>query len=815
MRQLSWMNYLCIHCHFYQPPRENPWLEQIELQDSAYPYHDWNERISAECYGPNLAARILDAQQYIIRILNNYTKISFNFGPTLLSWAAENSTELYEGILNADKQSQKIFSGHGSAIAQGYNHMIMPLANSRDKLTQIRWGIEDFRSRFGRLPEGLWLPETAVDTESLDLMAQAGIAYAILAPHQAKAIRPLSGDSNWQDVTGSRVDPSRAYQFKGPSGNTIVLFFYDGPISQAVAFEKLLNNGEGFAKRLTGAFSGTRSWPQLMHIATDGETYGHHHRHGEMALAFALDYVESKKLAKLTNYGEFLEKNPPTHEAQIIENTSWSCVHGIERWRSNCGCNAGRHGWNQDWRRPLRESLDWLRDWITPRFEKLASGLLKDPWEARNGYISVVLARTPESRDAFGAEFFARDLTIDEQVTVWKLMELQRNAMLMYTSCGWFFDELSGIETVQVIQYAGRVVQLAEQLFNESIEDQFLERVGCAKSNLPEYGDGATIYSRYVKPSIVDLEKVGAHYSISSLFAPYGERTDIFAYTVKRLDYHTGDAGKMRMALGQARFTSKVTQESEVLTFWVVHFGDHNVAGGVRPAGPAAKYLDLLAAISGSFDRVDIPEVIRLLDKRFGEKTYSLRSLFRDEQRRILRTILSTTVAEAEAAYLQLYDHHAALMRFITSLGTPMPREFSAAVEYAINSLMRRACSAEELDGERIRSLLREAQASNVSLDKTTTEFLLRRKLDALGGRFAAEPSNLERIADLQKALKIVKQMPFPVNLWGAQNQVYAVQGGLYVRTKRRAQRGDPKAREWVNAYSDLSELLMIRLSSA
>ena len=805
------MNYLCIHCHFYQPPRENPWLEQIELQDSAYPYHDWNERISAECYAPNLAARILDDRQYITRIINNYTRISYNFGPTLLSWAAEKAPEMYQGIINADKLSQKLFSGHGSAVAQAYNHIIMPLANSRDKETQIRWGIEDFRSRFGRLPEGLWLPETAVDIESLDLMARAGITYAILAPHQAKAVRPLAG-GEWQDVSGSQIDPSRAYEFTGPSGKTLAVFFYDGPISQAVAFEKLLHNGEEFAKRLTGVFSNSRTWPQLMHIATDGETYGHHHRHGEMALAYALDWIESKKLAKVTNYGEFLEKNPPTHEAQIHENTSWSCIHGIERWRSNCGCNAGRLGWNQDWRRPLREALDWLRDFITPRFETAAAPLLKGPWKARNGYINVVLERSAEARDQFGQQYFSRDLTLDEQVTVWKLMELQRNAMLMYTSCGWFFDELSGIETVQVIEYAGRVVQLAEQLFQEPLEDQFLERVAAAKSNLAEYGDGATIYRRYVKPSIVDLEKVGAHYSISSLFAPYGERSDVFAYSVKRLDYHTGDAGKLRMALGQARFTSKVTQESEVLTFWVVHFGDHNVAGGVQKADGSAKYQDMLAAISGSFERVEIPEVVRLLDKRFGDKTYSLRSLFRDEQRRIVGTILSATVTEAEAAYLQLYNNHASLMRFITSLGSPMPREFTAAVEYAINTLLRRACGAEEIDAERIRSLLREAQASNANIDKTTIEFLLRRKIEALALRFAAEPSKIERILDLQHTLKIIKQMPFPVNLWSAQNHVYAVQTGLYVRTKRRANRGDQKAREWVEAYLNLSELLAIRV---
>jgi alpha-amylase/alpha-mannosidase (GH57 family) len=805
------MKLLCIHCHFYQPPRENPWLEQIELQDSAYPYHDWNERISGECYAPNLAARILDESQRIARIVNNYSKISFNFGPTLLSWAIEHAPEVYRGLIEADKQSQKNFSGHGSAMAQAYNHMILPLANSRDKRTQIRWGFEDFVYRFGRLPEGMWLPETAVDLESLDLMAQAGLSFAILAPHQAKAIRPLDGGGNWQDVTGGRIDPSRAYLLNTPSGRRMNLFFYDGPISQAVAFEKLLDNGEKFASRLLGAFSDSRSWAQLMHIATDGETYGHHHRHGEMALAYALDYIESKKLAKITNYGEFLEHNPPQCEVQIYENTAWSCVHGIERWRTNCGCNSGRIGWNQQWREPLRQALDWLRDTVNPEFEEIGSTFFNDPWAARDAYINVMLDRSPEMRQSFGQEHFLRPLSPAEEVIVWKLMELQRHAMLMYTSCGWFFDDLSGIETVQVIEYAGRVVQLAEQVLGGQFEDAFLERLALAQSNLPEYGNGADIYKRYVKPSIVDLEKVGAHYCISSLFAPYGERTDVFSYSVKRLDYHTGEAGKLRMALGQARFTSKITQESEVLAFWVVHFGDHNVAGGVQSLEEAAGYHDLLEKINESFARVDIPEVVRLLDKRFG-KTYSLRSLFRDEQRRIVRSILSATVAEAETAYLQLYEHHAALMRFITRLGTPMPREFTAAIEYAINSLLRRACSSDELDGERIQSLLHEAQASNVSLDRTTLEFSLRRKIETLSARFAADPSNLEKLDDLRSALKIVKQMPFPVNVWVAQNHVYATQGGLYQRTKRRAQRGDSKAKAWAEAYLQLSELLSIRV---
>lgn len=823
------MKHLCIHCHFYQPPRENAWLEQIELQDSAYPYHDWNERVDAECYAPNLAARILDRSQYITRIVNNYSKISFNFGPTLLSWAKEHAPETYAGILEADRESQARFSGHGSAMSQSYNHIIMPLANTRDKRTQVLWGIADFISRFGRKPEGMWLSETAVDSETLDIMAAAGIGFTILAPHQAKAVRPIPiaqtatrgrkssaaapPPIEWSDVTGGRIDPTRAYLFRTPSGGKINLFFYDGPISQGVAFEKLLDNGEKFASRLMGAFSAERTWPQLAHIATDGETYGHHHKHGEMALAYALQYIEENKLAQITNYGEFLERHSSTHEVQIYDNTAWSCVHGVGRWSRDCGCNSGgRPGWNQAWRKPLRDALDWLRDLVAPKFEALGKKYLRDPWAARDSYIDVILGRTPENRRRFGEQHFVRELDGAEQTTVWKLMELQRNAMLMYTSCGWFFDDLSGIETVQVIQYAGRVVQLAEQLFGTPVEESFLEKLSLANSNLAESGNGRDIYNRSVKPAMVDLEKVGAHYSISSLFAPYSESTDIVSYAAERLDYHKRDAGKLRMAFGKARFTSKVTCESETLTFWVVHFGDHNVAAGVQKVQDEARYKEMLELMGNSFSRVDIPEVVRLLDRQFGNRIYSLRSLFHDEQRRIVRTILSSTVAEAEAAYLSIYEHHAALMRFINSLGTPMPREFAAAVEYALNGLLRRACSSEKLDGDRIRNLLGEVQSSNIALDKTTLEFLLRRKLESLADRFRAQPDNLLRLEELMATLQITRQMPFAVNLWSVQNQVYAIQQGLFQAKRRSVQEGDAGAAAWVDSYLGLSDELHLHI---
>jgi len=528
------MRYVCVHGHFYQPPRENPSLEAIELQDSAYPYHDWNERITSECYAPNGLSRILDGEQRIVQLVNNYSQISFNFGPTLLSWIESKAPKVYEALRQADKSSQERFSGHGSAIAQAYNHVILPLANCRDRVTQVKWGLRDFEHRFGRSPEGMWLPETAVDTHTLEALAANGIKYTILAPRQAKRIRKR-GSRSWQDVTGDRVDPSRAYLVRLPSRKTINVFFYDGPISQGVAFERLLDNGQRFADRLMSGFSDARQWPQLVHIATDGESYGHHHRFGEMALTYALHHIETNKLAELTNYGQFLEKHPPDHFAEIVENSSWSCVHGIERWRSNCGCNSGGHaGWTQEWRGPLRAALDWLRDCLAPLYEQKAAGLLKEPWKARDEYVRVILDRSKENVDRFLGEHGTRPLEPAEQIAALKLLEMQRHAMLMYTSCGWFFDDLSGLETVQVIHYAGRAVRLAQDFAQEDIESQFVECLAAAKSNLPEQGDGKQIYEKWVKPAIVTADMVAAHYAISSLFESYGERTKIYCYDVER-----------------------------------------------------------------------------------------------------------------------------------------------------------------------------------------------------------------------------------------------------------------------------------------
>jgi alpha-amylase/alpha-mannosidase (GH57 family) len=795
------VNYVCIHGHFYQPPRENPYLEAIELQDSAYPYHDWNERITAECYAPNAASRILDAENRIVKLVNNYARISFNFGPTLLSWLKDSAPRVYAAIQEADKESQQHFSGHGSAIAQAYNHMILPLANRRDKETQVKWGIKDFESRFARKPEGMWLPETAVDTETLEVIAANGIQFAILAPRQAKRVRSKRS-GRYHDVTGSRIDPAHAYLAKLPSRKRLNLFFYDGPISQAVAFEGLLSDGKRFADRLMSGFSSTRQFPQLVHIATDGESYGHHHHFGEMALTYALEEIEKNNLAKLTNYGEYIEKHPGEDLVEIVENSSWSCVHGVERWRSDCGCNSGGHAWNQQWRAPLRAALDWLRDRLAPIFESRASMYLRDPWASRDDYIRVILNRSEESRAAFFADHAIRPLEPAEQVTVLKLLEMQRHAMLMYTSCGWFFDELSGLETVQVIHYAGRALRLAEECSGESIEGEFLQHLARAQSNLPEHGNGARIYEKWVKPAVIDINRVAGHYAISSLFETYAERTGIYCYDVARLRYSVEAEGKMHLATGCADFKSAITGESAALDFSVLHLGDHNLTAGVQPCEKFSE--ENQKKLVDAFTQADTAEIIRLLDQIYGKEIFSLRMLFRDEQRKITRLILTDSLNSAAAVYRTVFETQAPLIRFLNGLDIPVPNALKSAAEIALNNQFQQYLEKAELDSDSIQGLLREAAATRISLDATTHEYKLRKRIEAEAAAFAADPSNLAVAARMIKLLDLLPSLPFSVVLWEAQNLVYRPLLTAYQQNGWHSPQPDPSS---IQRHEELNRL--------
>jgi len=806
--------YICIHGHFYQPPRENPWLEAVELQDAVYPYHDWNAKITEECYAPNASSRILDDQDRILQVVNNYSKISFNFGPTLLAWLEEQSPQVYEAILEGDRESQKHFSGHGSALAQPYNHTIMPLANRRDKTTQILWGIRDFEHRFGRAPEGMWLPETAVDLETLDIMSQAGIRFTILAPHQAKRVK--QEDGAWEDLNGGIVDTTVPYRIALPSGRESALFFYDGPLSRAVAFEGLLRNGESFAKRLVGAFTDDRPTGQLVHIATDGESYGHHHRFGDMALAYAIHYIESNRLATVTNYGEFLETHPPKQWVEIQENTSWSCAHGVERWRSDCGCHTGANPhWRQPWRKPLREALDWLRDAVSPLFEKGAAALVADPWEARNQYIHVVLRRTPKAIHSFFAQEGKQSLGENDRTTALKLLELQRHAMLMYTSCGWFFDDLSGIETIQILRYAGRVLQLAEELDGIQLEPTFLEILSRATSNLSGYGGGDAIYERLVRPAVVDLKKVAAHYAISSLFEDYEKETDIYCYRVRQEKYDFQEAGKAKLAVGRATVVSEITRESGTFFFGVLHLGDHNLSCGVAPFQKKGQREELARELSSAFGRADFAEVFRILEMRFGRDQYTLRDLFHDEQRKILDTIMAATVEDAEASYRQIYEYHVPLMRFLKDVGIPAPKAMYEAAELVLNANLRRVFQEDPLDGDLARSILDEIRMEGVTIDTPTLELVVRRKVESLAEEMLAAPKSLPPLVSLDEALDVVRMLPFTVNLWTVQNIYYELLMNYYPNVKEREAHGDSVTQEWVNRFVAVGKKLSFRMEYA
>ena len=801
--------WVCIHGHFYQPPRENPWLEAIEPQPSAHPYRDWNERITAECYRPNTAARVVDGQGTIIQIVDNYERMSFNVGPTLMSWLERCAPDVHAALIEADRASMKRFSGHGSAMAQAYNHMIMPLASPRDQATQVKWGIADFRRRFGRAPEGMWLPECAVNTASLEALAAEGILFTVLAPHQAKAWRPPGGE--WRTTS---VDPGRVYKYKLPSGKTIDLFFYDGATSQAVAFERLLSDGHHIISRMTSRGPVEDERPTLCHIATDGETYGHHHRYGDMALAWALSQVEQGwNGARLTNYAEFRTKVPATWEVQLVENSSWSCVHGISRWREDCGCNSGgKPGWNQKWRRPLRDALDWLRDQAYATLETVGGWLYKDPWAARDAYIDVLVAPTAssEARDRFLVAHASHPLGPEERVRALSLMEMARHAMLMYTSCGWFFDDLSGIETVQCMQYAARVAELIHAVRGISVEPELVDRLSVARSNLPDEGDGRRVWAQRVRPARIDPEKVCAHVAVHALVEPSApeQAVAVDGFEVEFVDRVERRSGRARMVAATVRVRSVLTEAATALCFAGLHLGEQHVTGGVRPPPDPTEWTVTLKELRDSLETGDVFAAQRAIDRHFPGAHLSLGALLPGSRERVLAAVLGDAIREVQDQVGDSYEQHAPLIRWLVAHDLPVPEVLRTVAEIALRRRVLTNLEAEDASFATLRDHLADAAEVRVSLDTPAIALAasegLRRLIDRVptspDGPAGLDPAALDTVA---RAADVAARMKSSVDLWFVQNATWRLLDRL-PELRKLGQAGDTRA---LQALVDLERL--------
>ncbi len=683
MKNPSEKKHVCIHAHFYQPPRENPWIEEIEREDSAAPYHDWNERINLECYRANTAARLVDNQNRILGLMNNYRYLSFNFGPTLIHWLERYDPWVYQAILDADRQSLEALGGHGNAIAQVYNHIIMPLANRRDKLTQIRWGIGDFEHRFGRRPEGMWLAETAVDRATLLLLAEAGIEYTVLSPHQAARWRFRKGDTQWRDAAGGAIPTGRAYRYSCGEGKYINIFFYDPALAHGVAFGRMLEHSARFLEQIEATWSlrdPLSMEPWLVNVATDGESYGHHFKFGDMALAAALEELKRNPSAEIVNYGWFLSRFPVVAEVEIIERTAWSCAHGLGRWSSDCGCRmGGEPGWTQKWRAPLRKALEYVRDSLAVHFETRTANLCADPWDARDEYIDLILDRRNHLSRFLGKHL--RDGPHSSNVSRFlELLEMQRFSLLMFTSCGWFFDEISRLESVLLLKYAAMAIQLAEKTGSAELTPEFLRLLALAPSNVPEYGNGANVFLQEVGSKGFGRARVAANYAIQSLARSAQREFQIYAYSILPQKEEDLGAIPVKSLYGLVSVQDDRTLDKEDFLYAVIHFGGLDFRCSVKPCLDEGEYESILAALQDSIEEQNTIKMVRVLDEKFGTDYFGLEDVLKDLRAAIALDISRKALGAYTDLQRNLFNTYKPLLLSLRQWGIGIPSDLRVSI---------------------------------------------------------------------------------------------------------------------------------------
>ena len=748
MKNDDQQRYLIIHGHFYQPPRENPWTERIDRQESASPYHDWNERIATECYHPNARSRRLDGYGRILTLVNNYEHISFNFGPTLLEWISKHHPELHGQIVEADALSAGRRGGHGNAIAQVYNHIIMPLASLRDQETQIRWGVHDFQRHFGREPAGIWLAETAVNETTLELLIDFGFRFIILSPHQADRVREIGGGA-WLNVSAGNIMTGMPYRCFGARKKRsrkrfIDIFFYDAQLSTDVSFNHLCRSGDTFADAVASAYE--RTGGDLVTIATDGEIYGHHEPFADMALAYLISKAARERGIEMTNFPAYLDAHEPAFEVQIKkgpsgEGTAWSCPHSVGRWKENCGCSTGApEGWNQEWRSPLRKGLDKLRDELTARFEKEGGRILADPWKARNEYIEIIENRSSTAAAGFVRDRASVELQDPEIARGVSLLEAQRNALLMFTSCGWFFNDISGIETTQLMKYAARAAELADADEPDRLESILLGELEKAVSNIETHGTGADLYMQEKRYSAVDGGFLAGQFVLTRHLECPDASPESFGYEFEVLGEDSIEFDDESIRTGLFEMTSPYSLEKWLFAYALILGPPAKVVCMVKAAEGPEEYKGLRANLDRLPEGSDRKEIIRKFAELFGGHVFVMRDLFPEDREKILGKLAARQIDSLDERLEQLYLEDRDLLRLFSETHITAPPVIRVPAETVLSRRLERElenweCQLDTAGLEGVKAVLAEADFYGISLDRSAVSRMFTELLvEALGG---------------------------------------------------------------------------------
>ncbi|MFA6583232.1 MAG: DUF3536 domain-containing protein [Elusimicrobiaceae bacterium] len=737
--QAKGRKFVVIHGHFYQPPRENPWLNHIEEQSTAAPAHDWNERIAEECYNPNGTARINGPDGAIADLTNNYEFLNFDFGPTLLTWYEKAFPEDYQKILDGHKKSAKRL-GAGNGIAQAYNHIILPLAPFRDRLTQVLWGIEDFRHRFGEYPSSLWCPETACNDDILKLLIDVRMKYVILDTSQVQKVRKC-GTQKWLDVSNGSIDPRRPYIWhdRGADGEpipgrSIAIFFYDGPVSKAVAFEDVMRDSYTMTQRINACFDAEAQEDQVVSISTDGESYGHHRKFADLTLAHLFKGELVRHGFEITNYAAFLEQHPPLWEAVIKpgedgKGTSWSCAHGVARWREDCGC--GREGQqHQRWRAPMRSALDWLNATLAGIYEKEGSRFFRNAWDARNDYIRVML-------DGHNLPWFINKNCVktpdrNETSAILRLLEMQKYSMFMYTSCGWFFSDISRIEAVQNLKYAARAIELAGRFGYTGLEEQFKSRLEAAPSNFAQFGNGRVIYERLVRPSMMSGENVIAEFGMRTLFRNPGRKSELYSLRIDRVKSVFRQVEGCTFSAGLIDTENKVTGRKLMSVYFAALTKSLPPRCYVSLLNPEDKFEALLAFLSGiNAEKVwggVGPEVDRIMGREF----FGMGNIIPEARRAILEDMYRDKIQDIQERHFRTFSEYLPIIEHWHSLELGLPEEIRADAVAGARKFIMANLEEHELSNtlepiELIRGMLPRIKNTGLQYMDNSIERLLKR----------------------------------------------------------------------------------------